>query len=127
MKKMSIYLMIIIILIGIFVLGFGTKKNLEPNNYYEVYLDDQSLGIIKSKTELEKYIDENGKYYKRKFGISKIYSPKGLTIKKITTYSSPTVSVSSLYKKISKKADFTVKGYEFIINKIGANPVENVQ
>ncbi len=117
MKKMSIYLMIIIILIGIFVLGFGTKKNLEPNNYYEVYLDDQSLGIIKSKTELEKYIDENGKYYKRKFGISKIYSPKGLTVKKITTYSSPTISVSSLYKKISKKADFTVRGYEFIINK----------
>ena len=86
------------------VLGFGYKSSPEPNNYYEVYLNDESLGTIKSKDELEDYIDENGSYYKKKFDVDKVYSPKGLHIKKLTTYNGEVDSVSSVYRKIAKKA-----------------------
>lgn len=95
---------------------FGFKSN-EPNNYYKVYLDDEALGMIKSKTELENYIDKNGEKYKNMFKVDRVYSPTGLKINKVTTYSNDISSVKSIYDKINKKAKFTVKGYEFKIKK----------
>ena len=109
--------MLVITIILVCVLGFGYKASPEPNNYYEVYLDDKSLGTIASKEDLENYIDENGSYYKNKFDVDKVYSPKGLQIKKLTTYNGDVDSVSDIYRKISKKESFTVKGYEFVIKR----------
>ena len=117
MKKFGIGLMLVITIILVCVLGFGYKASPEPNNYYEVYLDDKSLGTIASKEDLENYIDENGSYYKNKFDVDKVYSPKGLQIKKLTTYNGDVDSVSDIYRKISKKESFTVKGYEFVIKR----------
>ena len=117
MKKFSIMFMLAVVLIGVFVLGFGYKATPEPNNYYEVYLDDKAVGTIASKEELEDYIDENGAYYKNKFDVDKVYSPKGLQIRKLTTYNGDVDSVSEVYKKISKNESFTVRGYEFVIKK----------
>lgn len=116
MKKISLCLFICLIFLGTFTLGFGYKNKL-PNNYYEVYLNDESLGIVKSKKALEDYIDKNGDYYKRKFKVDKVYSPKGLQIKKVVTYSDKVSSVSSIYRKIAKKGKFTVHGFEFTIKK----------
>lgn len=109
--------MLVITIILVCVLGFGYKASPEPNNYYEVYLDDKSLGTIASKEDLENYIDENGSYYKNKFDVDKVYSPKGLQVKKLTTYNGDVDSVSDIYRKISKKESFTVKGYEFVIKR----------
>ena len=117
MKKFSIGFMVALTLVGVFVLGFGYKTAPEPNNYYEVYLNDKSLGTIRSEKELEDYIDENGAYYKNKFDVDKVYSPKGLQVRKLTTYSGNVSSVSEIYKKISKEEPLTIKGYEFIIKK----------
>lgn len=117
MKKIGIGFMLALTLIGVFVLGFGYKTPPEPNNYYEVYLNDNSLGIIRSKKELEDYIDKNGAYYKNKFDVGKVYSPKGLQIRKLTTYSGNVSSVSSIYQEISKEEPLTIKGYEFLIKK----------
>ncbi len=117
MKKFSIGIMLAITIALVCVLGFGYKSSPEPNNYYEVYLNDESLGTIKSKDELEDYIDENGSYYKKKFDVDKVYSPKGLQIKKLTTYNGEVDSVSSVYRKIAKKGKFTIRGYEFVIKK----------
>ena len=117
MKKFSIMFMLTVILIGVFVLGFGYKATPEPNNYYEVYLDDKAVGTIASKEELEDYIDENGAYYKNKFDVDNVYSPKGLQIRKLTTYNGDVDSISEIYKKISKNESFTGRGYEFVIKK----------
>ena len=117
MKKFSIGFMVALTLVGVFVLGFGYKTAPKPNNYYEVYLNDESLGTIRSEKELEDYIDENGAYYKNKFDVDKVYSPKGLQVRKLTTYSGNVSSVSEIYKKISKEEPLTIKGYEFIIKK----------
>ena len=125
MKKIGIGLMIFITFALVFVLGFGYKTAPEPNNYYEVYLNDDSLGIIRSEAELEDYIDENGAYYKNKFDVDKVYSPKGLQIRKLTTYSGNVSSVSEVYKKISKEEPLTIKGYEFIIKKTSQDNSES--
>ena len=115
MKKFGIGFILIITIILVCVLGFGYKTSPEPNNYYEVYLNDKSLGTIASKEELEEYIDKNGSYYKNKFDVDKVYSPKGLQIRRLTTYDGDVDSVSDIYGKIAKKESFTVRGYEFVI------------
>ena len=115
MKKFGIGFNLIITIILVCVLGFGYKTSPEPNNYYEVYLNDKSLGTIASKEELEEYIDKNGSYYKNKFDVDKVYSPKGLQIRRLTTYDGDVDSVSDIYGKIAKKESFTVRGYEFVI------------
>lgn len=107
-------LTLFILFLSLFSFGF---KSSEPNNYYMVYLDDDSLGMIKSKEELESYIDKNGNKYKKQYGVNKVYAPASLKLKKITTYSDDVSSVESIYKMISKKAKFTVKGFEFKIKK----------
>ena len=114
-----------ILFLLIFSLGF--KKNNEPNNYYRVYLNKELLGTVKSKAELEKYIDKNGSYYKKKFGVNNIYAPKGLQIKKYITFDDKVDSVSSVYKKINKKSDFTVKGYVFSIKKVDSKDKVHIQ
>lgn len=117
MKNFSYILVLVIVLVGVCTLGFGYKKSALPNQYYQVYLDDKVLGVIESEDELEKYIDENGAYYKNKYKVSKIYAPSGLQVKKLTTYSGEVTDVKDIYKKIKKKSPFTIKGYVMTIKK----------
>lgn len=116
MRKVGIFTIIAVITIALFALGYdyNHSKN-EPNTYYQVYLENEVLGMIKSKNALEKYIDQKGEYYKKKYSVSKIYEPTGLEIKKITTYKENIVPVEKMYKLIQKKAPFTVKGYQITV------------
>lgn len=57
MKKFLTFTGILILCFFIFLLGFSTEKSKEPNSYYQVYLDGKTLGNIKSKKDLERYID----------------------------------------------------------------------
>lgn len=100
--------------------SFGFRNSASPNTFYKVYLDKELLGTVKSKTELENYIDKNGSYYKKKLGVKKVYSPKGLKVIKIATYDNRVDSVSSIYRKINSKSKFTVKGYEFKIKSVNS-------
>ena len=117
MKK---HFIIFVMFLSIFSFGF---KNNKPNNYYQVYLNKELIGTVKSKDKLENYIDKNGEVYKKKYKVDKIYSPKGLVIRKIATYDNKVDSVSNIYKKINKKAKFTVSGYEFKIKKNQDNKI----
>ena len=100
MRKVSIWIILAIVLSGVCVLGFGYKQNTLPNNYYQVYLNDELLGTIESKKELEDYIDKNGEYYKKKYDVDRVYAPNGLQIKEVTTYSGDVTSVKKIYNKI---------------------------
>ena len=57
MKKVSTYFIAFILSIIIFLMGFNYSNSKEPSTYYKVYLKDDVIGYIKSKKELEKYID----------------------------------------------------------------------
>ena len=55
-KKTIIYIIIGILLSGtVFLTGYTKYKN--PDELYRVYLSGKTIGYIKSKDELEKYID----------------------------------------------------------------------
>lgn len=115
MKQLLFVILIAIILSGVCLLGFNTKKTPLPNNYYQVFLNDKLLGIITDKEELDNYIDKNGKYFKNKYKVKKVYAPEGLQVKKVTTFSGDITSVSNIYKKINKDSSFTINGYVMTI------------
>jgi len=115
MKKVFMSFFLIIITICISFLSFGYRKSGEPNTFYKVYLNEEELGIIESKEELQNYIDEKNSEYKEKYNVDKVYAPNGLEVKKINTYDSKTVSVEEIYEEISKKEPFTIAGYQFSI------------
>lgn len=115
MKKFSTIVLISLLSSVVFLLGFQNKNTDEPNTYYQVYLDDQVLGTIKSKNKLEKYIDKKGEYIKEKYDVSTIYAPNGLEIRKRTTYEGELSEVKEVYEKLEQLKPFTIEGYQFSI------------
>ncbi|MBQ9011411.1 MAG: hypothetical protein IJ093_02060, partial [Bacilli bacterium] len=111
MRKIPVILVVILVLTSICILGFGYKKSALPNHFYRVYMDGKVVGTIKSKDALEKYIDDNGTYYKKKYNVDKIYAPTGLQIKEFVTYDNSTDSIRKVYSKIKQQSNFAVKGY----------------
>ena len=117
MRKVTISLIIAVFLAAVCTLGFGYKKVEEPVTVYRVYMDSKMIGTIKSKESLEKYINNNGNYYKKKFKVNEVFAPNGLKIVKYTTFNSKTDPVEKIYNKIKDKNPFTIKGYQITINK----------
>lgn len=60
MKKGIIILGVVILSVGIFFLQFRYEKTYQPHTYYQVYLDEEIIGIIESKDELNEYISKQG-------------------------------------------------------------------
>lgn len=117
MKKFTMCLFVLVLSSIVFLLGFNTKTSLEPHYLYQVYLDDQVLGIIESKDELEDYIDNQGSTIKEKYNVDKVYAPEGLAIRKIITYNNYVDNVEDVYDKLAKLKPFTISGYQFTIKK----------
>ena len=115
MKKITVITLVLILIISLFLVGFINKPNSAPDTYYRVYLDDEIIGVIESKKELEKYIDKKGENIKKTLKVNRVYSPNGLEIKKITTYNKKLDKVSYVYNQIKKRKSFTVKGHQFTI------------
>lgn len=64
MKKGIIILGIIFLSVGIFFLQFRYKKTYQPHTYYQVYLDEEIVGVIESKNALNEYISKQGSLIK---------------------------------------------------------------
>lgn len=113
MKKFSVIIGIILVSVSVFLLGFDANNNQLPNTYYQVYLDEKVIGTIKSKSELERYINAEGNYIKEKYNVKNVYAPNGLEIKKVNTYVDEVDDVKKVYKIIEQERPFTIKGYQF--------------
>lgn len=121
MKKFSFLIILSIVTISIFLLGFSMNNSKEPNTYYQVYLNDEILGVISSEEELNNYINNKGEAIKEKYEVDTVYAPVGLQIKKIATYNKKLDKIEDIYTKIEKKSPFTIKGYAFSIKKENEN------
>ncbi len=167
LKKIGSIITCIILGIILFVICFDYNKRQYPNEFYNVYLDGEYLGVIESKTELENYIDakanhfinvedvtttycedersleqiiidqnlqplidssKNTEYYENDEGlncvditiedgemIETVYTPEGLNVEKIVTFSDQLNTVDEIYSKIVNLKSFTIKGYQFTI------------
>lgn len=84
---------------------------------YRVYLEGKSLGLINSKEDLEKYIDQKQQNIKTKYNVKNVYIPNGLEIKEETTYNQKISSTEEIYKEIEKNQSFSIEGYKVTIDK----------
>ena len=116
LKKKSIIILIISIIL-IILFGFQYHRGIKAISLYKVYLDGEVIGIIESQEALEDYIDNQNTKYKEEYKADKIYSPNGLEIKTVSTYSKSIDTIEDVYKKILQKEPFTINGYEFNIKK----------
>ena len=108
-----------------FELSMSGANKQKPKTYYNVYLDGELIGSIKSKKELEKYIDNQNEEYKKKYNVDTIYAPNGLDVKADVVYSNKTEKVQTIYKKIQNKRPFTIKGYQYTVTSSYATDSED--
>ena len=101
------------------IISMGARTfNATPQEVYRVYLGGQSLGLIKSKVELEQYIDKKQEDLKKKYKVDKIYAPNNLHIQKEITYNEKIYSTKEIYEMIEDKSYFTINGYTITIKKV---------
>ena len=93
-----------------FVTGFVNVSG-EPQKVYRVYLKGESLGLIKSKTSFENYIDTKQQEIKRKYNVNKVYVPTDLDIVKEITFEKDLKSNAEIYEEIKDISPFTINGY----------------
>jgi len=124
MKKnkwtISIITSILLAVSSIFLLGFKLVSNKDPHELYAIYVDGAKIGTVKSKESFDNYINEKEEQLREKYNVSKIYTPKGVEIKKIITYNDKYDSNEAIYNILVQKQNFTVKGIIIEIEKDSA-------
>lgn len=92
------------------------KDSIEiPNKIYQVYLDGEKIGIIKSKNELYNLINEEQSEIKNEYKVNQVYPPKGFQIISKNTYDEELSTVKEVYDYIKDEKQFTIKGYTITI------------
>ena len=91
----------------------------EVHDYYQVYLGGEKIGLIRSKEELYDLIDEEQQEIKEKFNVNKVFSPSGLEIQPVKTFSNDVKSAKEIYEDIKDLDPFTIEGYEVNITRSG--------
>ena len=98
-----VYVFLIIIALGISAFFAITESSAYAyygaEDVYRVYLKGQSIGVIKNKAKLEKYINDQQEALKAKYGVDNVYIPNSLNIQSETTYNEKTQSVVKKQKK----------------------------
>lgn len=84
MKNIGKYFLIVLSTAVIFLFGFDFKDNKQPNTLYKVYLDKELIGTIKSREELEDYINNQANVIRENL---KKYNLRINAIEKLKKYS----------------------------------------
>ncbi len=120
-KKSLILSILLVIALGtLLTFSFLHEEKFEvPNYIYQVYLEGNKIGLIESKDELYKLINNEQAEIKNKYKVDQVYPPNGFQIIKTYTYDDELSSVEDVYSKIQDQKNFTVKGYTVTIKPTG--------
>ncbi len=114
-SKQIIYVILALIISFLLVKFNFTQVKAHPQEVYRVYLKGKSLGLIKSKEDLEAYIDSEQRSIKDKYKVKKVYAPDELDIVKEVTYNEKIYTTKEIYETIKDTEPFTIDGYEIVI------------
>lgn len=115
--NLNIILVVVLTISSIFLLGFKLTQNKTPNEMYAIYLEGKKIGTVKSKDSFNEYINKQEEKLKNQYNVNEIYTPKGVEIKKIITYSNKTNTNEEIYKLLVSSENFTIKGIVVEITK----------
>ena len=118
-KKWSFSIVFIMILAisSLILVRFGFFDSKIPNELYNVYLDGNKVGTVKSENDFNYYINSQEEKLKEKYNVSTIYAPKGVEIKKVITYDNRYDSNEKIYDLLVESENFTINGYVVKIKK----------
>ncbi len=122
--RVSYILVIILLGILVFALGFTHYSTKNPQNVYQIYIDGEIIGTVESKTDFEEFINKKEESIKKKYDVKKVEVPNGVMIKEVTTYNNNIDSNEEVYKRIVKKKQFTIKGVAITIKNKGEKNVK---
>lgn len=77
---------------------------------YRVYLNGNSIGLIKNPERLNEYINNEQKKLKEKYNVDNVYAPAGLEIKQELTFDEKLKTAEEIYDEIKDIEPFTIKG-----------------
>lgn len=125
--KDIIWLLIAAILSGIMVTSIKNynEKNSIPQQGYRVYLEGKTIGYIKSRDELNSYINKQQEKLKDKYHVDTIYIPNNIDIVKEITYEDNFDSIEHIYNMINTISPFTIKGYQVTIDRTNSTEYQN--
>ena len=125
--KNIIWLVIAAVISGILVTSIKSfnEKNRIPVQGYRVYLEGKSIGFIKSRDELDEYINKQQEKLKDKYHVDTIYVPNDIDIVKEVTYENEFDSIEHIYSMINTISPFTIKGYVVTIDRTNSTEYQN--
>lgn len=119
MKKFGSYFLIFILSVVVLLFGFNYKSNKQPYLLYNVYLDDEFIGTINSKTELEDYIN------KQASDIRENVKLKSKQLEAIDTLENLSKEISIEYNSKKELAEYFIEKSEAL--DISVNDQENLK
>ena len=70
--RLGTIIIVLLAISSIFLLGFKLVPNRTPQELYAVYLNGNKIGVVKSKTDFDNYINMQEEKLKEKYQVSKI-------------------------------------------------------
>lgn len=119
MKKFGSYFLIFILSVVVLLFGFNYKSSKQPYLLYNVYLDDEFIGAINSKTELEDYIN------KQASDIRENVKLKSRQLEAIDTLENLSKEISIEYNSRKELAEYFIEKSEAL--DISTNDQENLK
>lgn len=126
--KNIIWLIVAGIISGLLVTvvkNYGSDKAKIPTEGYRVYLEGKSIGLIKSKDELNAYINNQQEKIKDIYHVDTVYIPNNIDIVKEITYEDKFDSISNIYNMINTISPFTIKGYQITVDRTKSTEYQN--
>ena len=96
-----------------------------PIEGYRVYLEGRAIGLIKSRDELNEYINKQQEKIKDKYHVDTVYIPNDIDIVKEVTYEDKFDSIEHIYSLIDTISPFTIKGYQVTIDRTNSTEYQN--
>ncbi len=126
-KYKTTFLVILSFAITIIIVILGATSNVYygAQKVYRVYLNGDSIGLIKNKEELEKYINKEQTALKQEYNVNDVYAPEGLEIKPEITYNQTIETTETIYNRIKEEQSFTIDGYKVTIKSEGQTTNES--
>ena len=125
--KNIIFLIIAAIISGILVTVVKNYNDTSktPVEGYRVYLEGKAIGLIKSKDELNEYINKQQEKIKEKYHVDNVYIPNEIDIVKEVTYEKNFDTIEHIYNMIDTISPFTIKGYLVTIDRTNSTEYKN--
>ena len=114
--KIISFLIVAIVAVSLFLVGFTKKNYGDAAEIYQVYLNGNKIGLLANDNDLYDLINEKQQEIKEKYGVDNVYPPNGFDIVKTYSYDEMINDVDEIYNQIEEVDDFTIKGYTITIH-----------